>query len=94
MVSHSLCLAQVLLPYLRSKLEALFASHRQQHETLPGLGPFQRRRQAALDAAEEAAVRSDEPRLATLRRLSLRYFVRVWLPLHHAAYLRHSFFTC
>ena len=34
---------QVLLPYLRAKLDGLYTRHAHSHEALPGLGAFQRR---------------------------------------------------
>jgi hypothetical protein len=34
---------QVALPYLRAKLDGLYARHARSHEALPGLGAFQRR---------------------------------------------------
>lgn len=35
--------SQVVLPYLRAKLDRLYARHARRHEALPGLGAFQRR---------------------------------------------------
>ena len=34
---------QVVLPYLRTKLDRLYAQHSRGREALPGLGVFQRR---------------------------------------------------
>ncbi len=34
---------QVVLPYLRAKLDRLYAQHSRGREALPGLGAFQRR---------------------------------------------------